>query len=173
MPWSRVIIGLIVLLLMPVVWAKGVYQTTEEFAAEKWPDTAFNKAVYWLTPTDKLMAKQLFERDYIGLRIRYLSVGQQTLWTLEEIGKEQPITVGVIVGPEGVVDVRILAYRESRGGEVKYPFFTEQFLGATLTSDSGISTHIDNISGATLSVGAVKRVVAWALYLHSQVPLVQ
>ncbi|EEB78686.1 hypothetical protein GPB2148_1584 [marine gamma proteobacterium HTCC2148] len=61
--------------------------------------------------------------------------------------------------------VRILAFRESRGWEVKYPYFTEQFSGATADENNRLDRRIDGITGATLSVNAVQKVVRWAVYL--------
>ena len=65
--------------------------------------------------------------------------------------------------------VRILEFRESRGWEVRYPFFTEQFAGVNLTPEYQLGKRIDGVTGATLSVRAVKKIAALALYLHSQV----
>lgn len=166
---SRFFALLFIALLSNNLLAKGVYQTTDEYATEIWPEGGYSAEVHWLQTEDKAIAKAIFERNYAGLRVRYKRFNNQTLWTMEEVGKELPITVGIWVGDSGVEEIRILAYRESRGGEVKYPFFTRQFIRSQLTERFGISAHIDNISGATLSVAAVKRTVAWALYLHKQV----
>jgi hypothetical protein len=46
---------------------------------------------------------------------------------------------------------------------VRYPFFTDQFDGATLTAKSRLDRNIDGITGATLSVGAVTRIARVAL----------
>lgn len=101
--------------------------------------------------------------------MRYWRDGNRTAWILDEIGKELPITIGVVLVDGAIREVRILEFREIRGWEVRYPFFTDQFRGATLTVDGELDTHIDGITGATLSVGAVKRVARAALYLNEQV----
>jgi len=64
--------------------------------------------------------------------------------------------------------VKILAYRESRGGEVRYPAYTAQYRGASLSQNMRLNQNIDGITGATLSVWAVNKVAALALYYHSQ-----
>ncbi|HEX2138113.1 MAG TPA: FMN-binding protein, partial [Woeseiaceae bacterium] len=112
--------------------------------------------------------KRLLGHEYRSLRVRYWRQGDKTAWILDEIGKELPITIGVVVDGGAISEVRILEFREIRGWEVRYPFFTEQFRGAELTG-SDLSTDIDGITGATLSVGAVTRVAKAALYLHEQV----
>jgi hypothetical protein len=63
----------------------------------------------------------------------------------------------------------VLAFRESRGWEIRYPFFTDQFSGLTLAPDGYLSKPIDGITGATLSVRAVERVTRLALWLNAQV----
>ena len=94
-------------------------------------------------------------------------MGNKTAWVINEIGKEQPITIGVVVDGGKVDFVDILTYRESRGYEVRHDFFTRQFKGAALKGDK-LTNRIDGISGATLSVWAVTNVSEWALYLHAQ-----
>lgn len=110
----------------------------------------------------------------VGLRISYWQSHQRSAWILDEIGKEQPITIGVIVERDKLVDVSILAFRESRGGEVRYPFFTHQFIGLGLTPDNNkLNGPIDGVSGATMSVGAVTRAVTAALTLSRLIPIEQ
>jgi Na+-translocating ferredoxin:NAD+ oxidoreductase RnfG subunit len=82
----------------------------------------------------------------------------------EEIGKDRPITFIVAVGTDGVVkDVAIMVYRESRGGEVRYPGFTRQFKGKSLKDPIQGQVDIRNITGATLSVRAMATGVRKAL----------
>jgi hypothetical protein len=80
-----------------------------------------------------------------------------------------PITIGVVVTDNEIARVKILAYRESRGGEVRYSAYTKQYLGAALTDNNRLDQSIDGITGATLSVWAVNKVAALALYYHAQV----
>jgi uncharacterized protein with FMN-binding domain len=86
---------------------------------------------------------------------------------LEEIGKELPITVGVIVERNYIKSLKVLTYRENRGGEVTTPAFTDQFNGAGLEAGVQLDTGIDGISGATLSVHALTRLATMALFLHT------
>ena len=64
------------------------------------------------------------------------------------------------------MDVKVLIFRESRGWEVRYPFFTDQFKGATLVTDNNLDRKIDGITGATLSVNALTKLGRIALLLH-------
>jgi hypothetical protein len=105
------------------------------------------------------------------LRIRYWGEGSRTAWVLEEIGKVKPITVGLVINDDRLEKIRVLAFRESRGWEVRYPFFTDQFTGIGLNDDKQLNRSIDGISGATLSVRALEKLARLALYLHSRTRL--
>ncbi len=63
----------------------------------------------------------------------------------------------------------MLEFRESRGWEVRYPFFTRQFEDARLNGKDRLDRDIDSITGATLSVHAVTRVARVALIMHDTV----
>jgi FMN-binding domain len=72
------------------------------------------------------------------------------------IGKDQPITFLVAVGPDDrLKDVDILVYREPRGGEVAYEPWRKQFRGKSAADSVRVGGNIRSISGATISVHAV------------------
>ena len=146
----------------------GRYLTTEDFLELAFGANPPQAQMLWMTSEHREPLARLLGHEYRGLRIRYWRQHDRTAWILDEIGKEQPITIGVVVEGGAIDAVRILEFREIRGWEVRYPFFTDQFRGAEL-EDEELSTDIDGITGATLSVGAVKRVAKAALYLHEQV----
>jgi len=100
-------------------------------------------------------------------KIRYWSESGKTAWILNEIGKTEPITTGFVVRAGKLVDVKVLIYRESHGWEVSRPFFTKQFVGATLNGKR-LSQRVDGVVGATLSVRAITKLSAAALYLTGQ-----
>lgn len=150
----------------------GQYLSVDEFLQLAFgSDAQASPAVFWLTPEVKARIKASSGRDFPLLRVRYWAYENNTAWILEEIGKERPITIGVVVDGDAntVVRVDVLAFRESRGWEVRHAFFTRQFKGAALTDDDLLSQHIDGITGATLSVRAVKRVAQFALILAEAV----
>lgn len=151
------------------VQAKGIYQTGPEFITEVFGKKTAEKKTLWLTEDIRQQTTKILGRVPTGLRVRYHQSEEKTAWILEEIGKELPITIGVVVSNQQIEQVKILAFRESRGGEVRYPAYTAQYKGASLTQKHKLSKHIDGITGATLSVWAVNKVATLALYYHSQV----
>lgn len=125
----------------------------------------------WLTDEIRESAEQIFNHSYPGLRIRYWRAaapeGLRTAWIINEVGKTKPITIGISILDNQIEGVRILEFRESRGAEVRMPFFTRQFVGLKLAPENRqLSDSIDGITGATLSVKAVKKTARFALYLH-------
>lgn len=150
---------------------KGEYETVPDFGARFFSEPAKWQTL-WINKASREDIEQILGRRFSGLRIRYWGENNRSGWIFEEIGKEQPITVGVIIEENAITDVSVLAYRESRGGEVRYPFFTEQFKQAVLKQNSSyqLDRHIDGITGATLSVRALKKIATLALYCHQQTP---
>lgn len=122
----------------------------------------------WLNQALKKRAEAILDHPYQGLRVRYWQSGQRTVWILDEIGKEQPITTGIIIENGKILSVDVLAYRESRGAEVQQLFFTRQFQGLTLMSTDKLSKKIDGITGATLSVWALQKVARLALMFDAE-----
>jgi len=83
----------------------------------------------------------------------------------EIIGKHELITYAVGLDPQGVVrGIEILAYRETRGGEVRDPRWRAQFNGKHVGDPLRLGEDIQNLSGATLScrhiTDGVRRLVA-------------
>ncbi len=148
--------------------AKGIYMTAEAFINTSFPTKKPQPSRLWLTPESKEQVSKILNRSYPNLRVRYWSHETRTAWIFDEIGKELPITIGIIINSDAIESVSILAFRESRGGEVRYPFFTQQFSGTQLDPELDLDRHIDGITGATLSVEAVVRAARLALYLHRQ-----
>nr|WP_320165589.1 FMN-binding protein [uncultured Methylophaga sp.] len=148
--------------------ARGVYQTNEDFLIEMFDGQMPESDVVWMKGAVRQEVADILGHPYAGLRIRYWQEQQRTAWILEEIGKEEPITFGIVINNNRVEQVKVLAYRESRGGEVKYPAFTQQFQNARLRNNK-LDKNIDGITGATLSVRAMTNVVRLALYLDTQI----
>jgi len=167
--YSLFCLGLLMQLFAVQTMAKGEYMTRAEFLAAAFPAAAApQKQVLWLTADLKKQAGKILNRPYAGLRLRYWQQGERTAWVFEEIGKDLPITIGVVVDSSGINQIHILAFRESRGWEVRYPAFRRQFKGVKLTEQNKLDRSIDGVTGATLSVRAVKKVARLALYLHAQ-----
>lgn len=157
--------------LAPVALATGaVYQAPASFLGNAFDGHPPLPAVLWLQGEIRKISTQILGHPYPGLRIRYWAQGTRSAWILEEIGKEKPITVGLVINHHALERVRVLEFRESRGWEVRYPSFTGQFNGARLTPDRQLDREIDGISGATLSVRALEKLARLALYLDSRIP---
>jgi len=139
----------------------------DQFVNDSFVGLKPTKEVLWLTSDIKEDAKRILKHAYSGLRVRYWGASHRTLWVLDEIGKDMPITIGVLIVNGQIQSVKILNFRESRGWEVRYQFFTDQYIGASIDENLKLNQTIDGITGATLSVRAVNKVARLALYLHS------
>ena len=86
--------------------------------------------------------------------------GEALGWALVDNvkGKSRPITYLVCFDPAGsILDVEILEYRESHGGEVASEMFRSQFRGKSDADKLQVGHGIRNISGATISTRAVTK----------------
>jgi hypothetical protein len=153
-------------LLSPEIEAKNVYQEPEEFINEVFHGVSPQLKRLWIKKDLKQSINNILGHDLPLLRIRYWQHQQRTAWILEEIGKSEPITLGFVVNDGQLELTRVLIFRESRGWEIRHPFFTDQYKNAALKSNSELDRHIDGISGATLSVSAVNKLARLALMLH-------
>lgn len=162
---SKLLTLVILLIIAPGIWAKDVYMTAEQFLAQSFPNAQPEKQTVWLNEELKQQISEIIYRPYRQLRVRYWQLDNRSAWIFDEIGKERPITIGLVLNEQKIESVNILAFRESRGWEVKYAFFTDQFQNIELDQQQNLSQHIDGITGATLSVNAVKRAAKLALFL--------
>jgi hypothetical protein len=150
------------------VAARGTYLEPAQFLAESFAGEVPEPDVIWLTGERKQAVTALLGHRYPSLRVRYWRERERSAWVLEEIGKDLPITVGLVVERGRLETIEVLVFRESRGDEIRHAFFTDQFHDARLDEQRELDRHIDGISGATLSVRAMKKLAALALYLDSQ-----
>lgn len=163
------IVGLVALLGFPgAASSEDVYQQPEEFLAETFPVEVPAPSFLWIKKAMRPDINRILQHDaFRGLRVRYWQAGARTAWILEEIGKYKPITTGIVIDSGAVERIKVLIYRESHGWEVRHDFFTGQFKGLTLDTDYRLSTGIDGIAGATLSVNALRNLARLALYFHA------
>lgn len=145
------------------------YLTKKDFLKQAFNgDTPELKAV-WLKGALKADISKTLGHDYPALRIRYWIKNKRFAWILDEIGKEKPITAGFVIQDNKLEMVRVLVFRESRGEEIHYPSFTRQFSGAALNEKQQMNQNIDGISGATLSVNAIRKLATVALQLSAHI----
>jgi len=158
---------------MLTVQAGGVYQKPDEFINQVFNNKPPKAEVLWLKKDLKKQITDILDHKYNGLRVRYWQQNkdsnQKSVWVLDEIGKDKPITTGFVINNGQIDLVKVLVFRESRGWEVRHDFFTDQFKQATLKSDYNLSQPIDNISGATLSVRAIRKLAKIALLLDQEI----
>jgi Na+-translocating ferredoxin:NAD+ oxidoreductase RnfG subunit len=84
----------------------------------------------------------------------------------EVIGRQSLITYAVGIDANGaLLNLEILAYRESHGGEIRNPAWRAQFDHRESLEQLRFRTDIKNISGATLSSEHVTQGVRWLLAL--------
>lgn len=161
------------LLMTPSVMAEEgkaeTYQAPHVFITNAFDGKPPKPQVLWLKQDLQDEIQKIMDRRLAVLRLRYWRRDKRTAWILEEVGKEQPITAGFIVDDGKLFETNVLVYRESRGWEIKYPAFRNQFNGAALDEARRMDANIDGISGATLSVNAMKRMARLALFLHGHV----
>lgn len=170
LPRAGILLLALVALCPPLAKAEGAYLTPDEFRAQAFGGAESTPQTLWLSAPLKDAAAEILGHPFAQLRVRYWRHGDRTAWVIDEIGKIHPITIGVVVEQGVVVAIRVLEFRESRGEEVRLPFFTDQFIGAGLDAGDGreLDRHIDGITGATLSVRAMQRVARLALLFHAR-----
>jgi len=149
--------------------AGGVYQEPTDFIEQVFENKPPKAKVLWLDKDLKTQITEILDHKYNALRIRYWQQDERTAWVLEEIGKEKLITAGIVINNQTIEQVKVLVFRESRGWEVRHDFFTDQFKQAGIKENNQLDKTIDNISGATLSVRAIRKLATIALLLDSRV----
>jgi len=145
------------------------YKENKVFVSEIFSQNPPSPQYVWLTGALEKQVNTILKHPYGKLRIKYWILGDKSAWILEEIGKVELITTGIIIDTGKISKMEILAFHESRGWEVKYPFFLKQFINATLKDNTQLNQNVDGITGATLSVRAVTKLARVALLLHNHV----
>jgi len=165
----RLVIPLLVWCLSSLATADTVYQKPEEFLHEIFGVTSPAPQFIWLDAKLQQSLTQVLGHAYPQLRIRYWRNNGRTVWILDDIGKEFPITAGFVVADDKVAVARVLIYRETRGDEIHIPAFLKQFVGLHIANDK-LEGRVDGITGATLSVNAMKNMAHAALLLNRIAP---
>ncbi len=91
---------------------------------------------------------------------RVMKGGESLGWAFVDNvkGKSRPITYLTCFDREGkIIDLEILKYRESHGGEVASEMFRSQFRGKSDSDKLQVGRAIRNISGATISSRSITR----------------
>ena len=152
------------LLLSGTSHAKGVYQQPDEFISKAFEQVPEPQLI-WIKGELREQIETILQHKYSAKRVRFWKHNSRSAWILEEIGKKKPITVGIIIDDSKISQLKVLVFRETRGWEVRYPFFPDQFKQLFLTEENRLNESIDGISGATLSVRALDKLARIALLL--------
>ncbi len=165
-------IWMIVYLLM-VTSVSNAYSDSDKVAIQSFLSQVFVDEVpspqrLWVTADLKASLTQVRHQPPNKLSYRYWQKDTTVVWILDEIGKERDITTAIVINNNQIRQVKVLVYRESKGGEVQLPWFTAQFQG--LHNEDDWANQIDSISGATLSVNALKTQASIALLLNQKLP---
>ena len=142
------------------------YQKPGDFLTSIFGDPVPPPQSLWVDEALRLSAEKILGHRFSLLRVKVWSNDTDSAYILEEIGKEAPITFGIHVRADQIQEAKVLLYRETRGFEVSRSSFSDQFRGARLEGNDRLNSRIDGISGATLSVHAMTRVVRLALVLE-------
>lgn len=132
-----------------VIYAES-YQSKENFLTYAFANNIPEPQLLWVNKEIKPSIEKILQHKVRFLRTRYWQNETKTVWVLDEIGKTKLITVAVMIEQQKIVQLKVLAFRESRGWEVKHEFFTQQFKRIGLNDDLELTQPIDGISGATL-----------------------
>lgn len=144
-------------------WADTTYLAPDEFLRQVFTDPP-PPSLLWLDDATQARLVAVLGHRYPQARLRYWRAQKKTVWILDEVGKDYPITSGFVVADDHIERAQVLIFRESRGEEIHLPAFLRQFVGAAL-DDTHLSKKIDGITGATLSVDAMQRMARTALIL--------
>lgn len=164
-----------VLLLTPApLWAKGPaieenYLKAADYISATLVQPPEKPGVIWITKTIRPDIQKILRRTDFPLRYRYYRHDARTVWILNVVGRTMPITVGITIEKARIIDLTVLTYRESRGSEIRFPAYSNQFNNVELTEKLRLSKPINGISGATMSTNAMKKASRLALYLHNRV----
>ncbi len=154
------------------VWAgvdEQIYLSQQDFLSQNL-GADFESKVIWFD--EALRAQLTTQLKYLpsSPRLRYWQAENKRAWIVEEIGRDKPITLGFIVQNNTITKFEVLVFRESRGYEIRYPAFAQQLnhMGLEMAGEQlKLNQPVDNITGATLSVNAVKKMARFVLYLDA------
>lgn len=113
-------------------------------------------------------AATILGHAYPQTRVAYWRAADKTVWILDGRGKRGWFKAGFVVAAGRIVHGDVLEYRESRGREIRSRGFLRQFDGASLRDGTrDLDRRIDGITGATISVNAMRNLARLALLLDA------
>ena len=159
--------------------AEGIYLTEPQLCAKLFPEAPHAKAeTLTLSEAEAAQVSNLYGFRIEGRSYRALTVSDDsgvkgTLFILDVMGQNAPITFGVGITAAGTIrGVAVMAYREPRGEEIRSPRFLRQLQGKSLHDPLAIGADVDAVTGATISSRsatlAARKALAIAAVLHAR-----
>lgn len=149
------------LLLSNMILANEIQEKTDEIIKKNFGDkVSIEFLKYGISPDVKseieLASKQRFFSDNIYIWLISSKDSIIAFGLMDNVyGKIQPITFITFFNPSGkILSNHVIKYREEHGREVKNLEWNKQFEGLDKNSDY---FALDGISGATISVNALKK----------------
>jgi hypothetical protein len=143
------------------------------------PRIAFVAGVFTTPPEPEVVPLQgetastttaILGQRYAHPSIPCWRAGGKSVWILESRVKSRYMTAGFVISEGRIEKSEVLLYREDRGRQIRSPDFLKQFTGMALEREGKLDRFIDGITGATISVTAMKNMARLALYLESIMP---
>jgi Na+-translocating ferredoxin:NAD+ oxidoreductase RnfG subunit len=167
------------LCLAPAAHAEGLYLSEAQLAQKLFPDAPhMTAATVTLTDAEAEQVSRLFgyrieQRSYRALTVSDDQQVLGTVFVLDVLGQNAPITFGVGVTRDGIIrGVEVVAYREPRGEEIRSPRFLRQLQGKSITDKVALGADVDAVTGATISsrsaTFAARKALALAAVLHAR-----
>ena len=158
-----------------LILANGIQENTESILRKEFGNDAKITFVKFQIPSEiksniKNNSKQKFFSESVFIwNVKRLD-SLIAIGLMDNVyGKAQPITFLTIFNLYGeVISNHIVKYREEHGGAVTNSDWNKQFVGMNRDSDF---TEIDGISGATISVNAIKKGVQKLTLLFNHIQL--
>lgn len=174
-------LALLALVLFPAprARAEGMYLSEAQLCAKLFPDaprttpTTVALSDAEAAEASKLFGYRLEQKTFRAIQVADESGPKGTIFILDVMGQNSPITFGVGVTSDGQIrGVEVVAYREPRGEEIRAPRFLRQLQGKSLANPLKLGVDVDAVSGATISsrsaTFAARKALALAAVLHAR-----
>lgn len=148
--------------------AERVFNGTSDYVKSCFDGEAPKKATMWVFGNLRDNINYVIDgANNTPVPYRYWKSDNRTLRVLNSVARTRPITAGIVVEDEKILDISFLSYRKSSLHEVQSPAHRAQYYGAIITPQNSLDLLINVISDSTLSVNSMKRMARIALLLHN------
>ena len=111
--------------------------------------------------------RSAYDGRYPAFSIPYREQDGKRVWVLKAQGKHGYVKAGFVIQDGRLLNPWVLSSKEQGGRGIETSPFLKQFEGVGLKGPSQMDRRIDGLSGATLSVNAMKKMARTALVLDS------